>query len=87
MQSTEVEEDMPREIYAWIAEDLDGEECIVMVPDANHHDAPMPLVSIKERMARVGRLFLASNGAAQKSRTPLRLVRYVEAEVLDTIEP
>jgi hypothetical protein len=74
---------MSRELFAWVAQDLEGFEGIVMIPDANGN--PLPLVAVNLRVARFGRRDAVKVGNARNE--TVRLVRYVEAEVIDTIEP
>lgn len=72
-----------RIIYAWVGEDLAGEQGIVMVLDRN--GGILPLVTLDERTARLGARL--ARKAAKARRSPVRLVRYEETNVIDTVDP
>lgn len=74
-----------RELFAWVANDPDGVEGIVMVPDSQGN--PMPLVTATRRVADIGRSFIVEHGAAQHRGATVRLVRYEAVEILDSVEP
>jgi hypothetical protein len=77
--------DKPREIFAWVTDTGSDTESLVYVPDGEK--SPMPLVSTHRKSAEAGAVFVQRAEAAQRHGAPVRLVRYVEAEVLRTIEP
>lgn len=72
---------MPREIYAWVADDPDGDEGILALPVlqglAAVHSRPAFLRSLRKHVQ------LAANARNSKA----RLVKYVEADVLEEINP
>lgn len=72
-----------RTLYAWLAKDFAGIEGLIMVPDRNGN--PLPLVTVSRRVAMIGRRAAVKAGNAR--RETVRLVRFVEAEVVDEVEP
>lgn len=79
---------MKREMFAWVGTEpeLPGEG-IVMVPD--HLGNPFPLVTNSQQEAEAGQHAFRDHisEAARRRGTPVRLVRYVEAEVVAEVLP
>jgi hypothetical protein len=80
--------DEQREIFAWLGTEPDTtNEGIVMVPDNSGN--PFPLVTTSAREAAAGqhafRDFIVE--AARRRGAPVRLVRYIEADVIAEVQP
>jgi hypothetical protein len=79
---------MTREIYAWVGTEPDlPTEGIVMVSD--HVGNPFQLVTSAEHEAKASQRAFREElrEAARRRGAPVRLIRYVEAEVVAEIHP
>lgn len=72
-----------RRLYAWVAKDFEGVETVVSTTDRRGNS--VPLVSISPKVAKLARG--AAIKAGNNRRETVRLVEYVEAAVLDEVDP
>lgn len=75
-----------RELYAWIFTEPDsGVTGIARLTDKEGNS--VPLVDLNQRVAEVARPFVIESGEAERRHAPIRLVKFVEVETLDTVMP
>lgn len=76
---------MPREIFAWVGDDPRGNEGIIMIEAPRHRGQILALVATEPSTLRM--VTPRVSDAANARHATVRLVRYVEAEVIEEIEP
>lgn len=72
-----------RRIYAWVGNDLEGSEGIIMVPHPVF-GAPLPMVATDVEIMRIGKRLLPEAAIARGS--TLYLVSYMQNLVVDTLK-
>lgn len=80
---------MTRRMYAWVATDSTGAEGVVCVPLpsplSRNETQIMPLVTCERAIAYA--MTPHAQFVAQKRRVPVRLVAYIECDVLNELLP
>lgn len=74
------------ELYAWVVTEPDSKvTAIVTIQDSEGR--MVPLVDLNKTVALLARPFIIEQEEANKRHAPVRLVRFVETETLDSVMP
>jgi hypothetical protein len=76
-----------RELFAWIVTEADSNTTAIVLLKDPRDGQTVPAVDLNRRVAGLARQFIVESGEANRRHAPVRLVRFVEVETLDTVMP